>query len=1532
MLRKLKCLLIVTAMGTAAGMYPSSAKSVTPMPQEKATPVSAISKRCAGYETPLGKRLLFPKTRRRAVSQFHQAVTSKRKPVGANTERIFWSREVLPEFIGACLYSDTWTDNDNIGVYRIPTSPMRGFEFIAPGEYADYGAVAKDGIYYSTTWQDLWGLATYTSVKGVNLSTGEEVYSYMVDEQNIDVLSMAMALHPQENVIYAINYHEDEEGELTARLVTVDYGETGTEPVITPVVNLAAQNWCAMAIDGQGKFYAIAKVVDEDEMTIDSSLYSIDPATGEASLIGSTGQLPEYASGATIDTSTGRMFWTVNPDDFTGFLTEVDLTTGEATPVYSFPDNEEVNGLTVVPPIAESKAPSTLEAFDIETEPNSRTCTAIIVAPEYLYDGSDPEDETLTVIIKANEVMVAELENLNYGEESSVTFTFASSGVYEFAAYATNEAGKGPESFIRNLFVGTDTPKSPAPVLEYADGIMNLTWNPVTKTLNGDELTEEQVSYTVKRLPDDIEVANGLKGTSFSEMIMVPEGELVTYSYTVEAISDDAHSEAGESNPVSIGILNPPYQFNFRENGIPGFTVIDANEDGHTWKPFENGVRIDQNSQNEADDWLITPALRLKGGKSTHISFDTWCSSSSFPERLEVKWGKGNTVADMTQRLWGPEDITGSIENIVNVSESIVPEEDGVYYIGFHGISDKDMLFLTIDNLFISGGVALAAPSAVTELTAMPGEDGAPYATLSFKAPVLDISGVELSSIDKVEVLENAQLKATCENLEPGHDYSIKVEEPVNGNHTYTVIAYNEQGAGVPANVSVFVGVDCPGALSSATIERTQVEGEVKVSWLPVTTDIQGNHLTESQVRYNVYTVYGNNQTLVGENIEGSSYTFKGVEENYQNFIQCLVEPFTAQGKGEGAYTPMIPVGTPYMGLEESFASGKLSYIWLIDQAGGGTWTIAKDNSFTGITSSDADNGYVAMTVNRLDQFGSLSSGIISLEGINNPTLSFNLFNASSENGTRNPNIVTVHVDQLDGTDPVELLSAPVEELCNKQTGWQKVCRSLEQFAGKNIIVTLTTACKGFAMTALDRIVIGSTFDRDLCMLSLDAPVEGVCGKEYSVTATVLNEGFADAKDFNVELYVNGEVSSSRSVAGPLACGESASVEFSVKMPDIESEYIDCHAGVSCSGDENHDNDFTQVVRINTLPSRLPSPSALTASLGDGSVDLSWTAPDAGLIEGRQSVEDFEDGTGFEAVYKDWIFVDGDQFPVGGVQNVSIPGITPGETTGSFWIWDQNGVVPREESFNAHGGDKYIFSIYRADDGEADDWAISPELDGKSQYISFYAKSYSSSYKEKVEIYYSTGGISPEDFIKIEGAGGVVPGVWTAMGAELPAGAKRFAVRSCAAGAFILMLDDFCFAGVGAPDEAHLIGYDVYRNGVRINDSTVSEETYQDSTVEDNQEYAYAVLAVYDNGVSPLSDHVSIRTSDICAPYIDGISVHGGRGHILVNGADGRNVVVSALNGMVVRDMTAVRRTAVSLLPGIYIVKIDDMAWKVTVR
>ena len=134
-----------------------------------------------------------------------------------------------------------------------------------------------------------------------------------------------------------------------------------------------------------------------------------------------------------------------------------------------------------------------------------------------------------------------------------------------------------------------------------------------------------------------------------------------------------------------------------------------------------------------------------------------------------------------------------------------------------------------------------------------------------------------------------------------------------------------------------------------------------------------------------------------------------------------------------------------------------------------------------------------------------------------------------------------------------------------------------------------------------------------------------------------------------------------------------------------------------------------------------------------------------------------------------------------------------------------------------------------------------------------------------------------------------------------------------------------------APADLTLVGYDIYRDGVKINDEPVGETEYVDTDAADG-EHSYVVITVYDRGASAPSNAVTLAATGINDALAAGISISAGKGTITVAGAEGQTLSVAAVDGKVVYTATAAARTTVNVAAGVYVVKAGNKIVKVAVK
>lgn len=287
------------------------------------------------------------------------------------------------------------------------------------------------------------------------------------------------------------------------------------------------------------------------------------------------------------------------------------------------------------------------------------------------------------------------------------------------------------------------------------------------------------------------------------------------------------------------------------------------------------------------------------------------------------------------------------------------------------------------------------------------------------------------------------------------------------------------------------------------------------------------------------------------------------------------------------------------------------------------------------------------------------------------------------------------------------------------------------------------------------------------------------------------------------------------------------------------------------------------------------------ASINDKDVTIRWNNPEP--VDGY--FEDFEGHPDFEINSPGaigWEYMDLDNqstvtwqaavFPNQG-QKMAFLVMNPSKTSPS---------VAERPGFKPYSGNKMLVTFAANTPGVANnDYIISPLLNFEEDFqISFRAKAYTEQYgKERIRIGYSTTGKSPSNFTFVNDGPYVEIGAddWQLIQYSIPKEAKYVTINCVSNDAFIFMLDDI-FIGTNkvrpqSPAKNKLTGFNVYRDGVKVNDTPVTEVFYDD-TVSEYGTYEYRVTALYEDGSeSDKSEPLSVNVPDVrLIPFEDDFS------------------------------------------------------------
>ncbi len=963
------------------------------------------------------------------------------------------------------------------------------------------------------------------------------------------------------------------------------------------------------------------------------------------------------------------------------------------------------------------------------------------------------------------------------------------------------------------------------------------------------------------------------------------------------------------------------------------FTVIDANNDGTFWEwiSYNKLARISY-SDYTMDDWLITPAFQLNPGV---YKFSLDAKNYMGAEKFEVFAGQAPSAEGMTLSVI-PET-TVSTGNWSNFSGEFTVPEGGTWYIGIHGCSAPDKLYLDIDNLTLTQGVSQGSPLAVSDLQVIPDPSGLNSVTINCTLPAQSTAGSALTSLDKVEILQD-NIVIKTETGTPGAEFSVVINNATLGRHKYTVVAYANGERGAEVSAEVFVGPNVPAQVASLAVGEFS-PGQVTVRWTAPSTDVDGQPINPDLIKYKVVryevlegSMFYEEDIEGADNLSGYEYVHNAIDPNDgQMFTAYGVYAITSAGKSTPAKTPLFPVGTNYQApFEESFPQGESTSLFRTETVNyyqvTPMWVPIKDEN-SDIKSVDKDGGYIAMMGEHTADCARYYSGKVDISDLQAPALTFYVYNAYNGHNQADRNKVEVYVS--DGSRFYLQKEFQIKDLPSE--GWNRISISLDDFKGKTIQFAFMVTIDNYMATRLDAINISEGSACDMALIGLEVPERIAAGMPFDIGVKVENQGIESVSGYEVELYVDGQLNQSM-VWETVEPGETEIAWFTYAIEVLNIKDVTISARVVAPGDADNTNDSSADYHIEVYAPNWPVPTDLAGNASDNGVALTWARPETSAAVPEQITEDFESFDSFAIEEANgWIFLDVDGHPVGKLTDIVFPNVTIPDQGAGFWVMDSS-MEGLNELFAARSGSKYLAQMFNADKFACDDWAISPELFGGAQTVGFYAKSYSTYFSERFEFLYSEGGLEPTDFHLIA-AVNAVPNQWTRYEYDVPEGAKRFAIRCTSEDCYLLFIDDVTYTPVAGDTNLELMGYNIYRDLAKVNEAPVETESYVDSTAPGG-EHSYLVTAVYDRGESMPSEEISLTVAGIgqLSSADSHVIVKGLKGELLIETSAPTSYIIATTSGQVVANGYVESSERLSLPQGLYLVTIANRTLKAIVK
>jgi hypothetical protein len=981
------------------------------------------------------------------------------------------------------------------------------------------------------------------------------------------------------------------------------------------------------------------------------------------------------------------------------------------------------------------------------------------------------------------------------------------------------------------------------------------------------------------------------------------------------------------------------------------WTIVD-NNGGRSWE-FLNGAAsymLDYKTDLPADDWIISPKFLLDETKVYELSFSLGIASKT--ENLRVALGTSTDPKTFTKVLADYPNVVHSDSGDKEIKFYI--QGSGGFRLGFYAYSEANMHRIDIDNVKITEVSSKVVPGLVTNLEAAPGNNGDMKSSISFNAPKITAGDDVLTDLTGVDIYRegtDTPVK-TFSGVNPGEALSWTDDAPIHGFNTYKVVARNTAGAGAEVDKKIFVGLDQPLAVTGL-MAKLNKDRSITLTWTAPTASINGGYVDYTHIKYKITR----NGTSIVEAFDGLSYIDKAPAYNGQVALSYAVIPIAATETGGSAESDTIVTGLPLqLSYKESFAGQKMATPWTTDNSVKDfNWHMMgddEDGENEGVMTQDHDNGMI-MAESKTANSGTSSrfvSPLIDLSSAKNPVLTFWFYHARSQwydpeaDGTINDNVkVQISYDAGVWQD----VENSTSYLNNDSTGWTKcqvhLPKQASSFVNIGILATAESDISAYRNIYIDNISISeASYSNDLSVDSFSVDKKRVnVGETSTYKVSIFNGGASQVSDYKVDFYCDGKLMGEKD--GPAvdpSSKQEVEYQHQATLDDAQADEHSWYAEIVYATDEATENNQSE--KISTSVRKPDVPVVTLSGTSDGSnVSLSWSeAKDVAAIPHAADLvsvtDDFESYTPFIIDnIGDWTVLDKDTATTLVTPRIPVAYLNQGKrmafqvfnvVDAGVWV-DAN----KDDAFEPHSGNQYMACPSANGTAENDDWLITPRLDGRAQTISFYAKA--ATYDaEWMNVYGSKTDKNSDSFEKINKEDQIyVHEGWTKYSYDVPEGTKYFAVR-CVRRCVFLFLDDFTYNKYdGSTDGLTFKGYNVYRDGKKINTDLLTSNSYVDHSIATGSQHAYTVTAVYAEGESDYSNKVDLVVTDINAVENNKAKITVSQDLLSVSVASPSDIVIYDLGGRVIYQAIAATSANVILKGGTYIVRVGKERRKILI-
>lgn len=598
----------------------------------------------------------------------------------------------------------------------------------------------------------------------------------------------AMTNNPKTGKLMGLARNTD--GTVTSTIGEVD-PSTGT---YTRTATLS-QYYFSMDYDLDGTLYAVRWKGDSEGTLIGSCLVTLDPAsnykeTVQADLTKNGKPFKmNYQNSMRFDAATGDLYILANDTEMRQYLYRIDKKTGALETFGGIGFGDAATGL-YIPSFKPDAVDAAARVSDLSStfDDNGRVILQW-TNPTMTWDKQDLTELAEVRIYrdgleKSNLVETLPGED-KVGEEMTWTDKTAEAGVHTYYVVPCRRAGEKGVADSWEAFSGRDVPAAPAniTITQNSSSSLTVSWEAPEKGDHDGWYDKAGVKYTVTRYPDNKVIATDLAETTLTDNSL--EG-MESYYYTIKGITSDGEGPEGRSEAILAGrAITPPYTTAFETaEEAERWTLLDNNRDGNTYSYATYapvGLRLYVNSYADNDDYAISPAIEMKGGKKYRVKFSVYFNSRTEdyePERVHsfrITAGQGITAEAQTEELYRNDQFQNfQYYETVPFEAFFTPETDGEYNLAFDYTSKfiQDVITVTefsVEEVFDKDlaaksfeGTIAPVKGAASEYTVKVANMGN-LAVDDYKVQIVRIDGDKKVQLGETHVTDKLESQAEAE-------------------------------------------------------------------------------------------------------------------------------------------------------------------------------------------------------------------------------------------------------------------------------------------------------------------------------------------------------------------------------------------------------------------------------------------------------------------------------------------------------------------------------------------------------------------------------------------------------------------------------------------------------------------------------------------------------------------------------------------------------------------------------------------------